>query len=88
MAYELSEGTLYPLQTFKKGIDNPGDEQSLYEELKQFRIIVKSHEQLHEYINARYYPISEMNLGGIYQLNKDTDASSRMGVTRKMMTQV
>ena len=33
MAYELSEGTLYPLQTFKKGIDNPGDEQSLYEEL-------------------------------------------------------
>eukprot|EP00731_Ephydatia_muelleri_P006477 Em0003g725a len=40
MAYELSEGTLYPLQTFKKGIDNP-----------------------------------EMNLGGIYQLDKDTDAS-------------
>ena len=40
MAYELSEGTLYPLQTFKKGIDNPGDEQSLYEELKQFQIIV------------------------------------------------
>ena len=47
MAYELSEGTLYPLQTFKKGIDNPGDEQSLYKELKQFQIIV-SHEQLHE----------------------------------------
>ena len=40
MAYELSEGTLYPLQTFKKGIDNPGDEQSLYEELRQFQIIV------------------------------------------------
>ena len=39
MAYELSEGTLYPLQTFKKGINNPGDE-SLYEELKQFQIIV------------------------------------------------
>ena len=29
-----------------------------------------------------------MNLGGIYQLDKDIDASSRMGVTRKMMTQV
>ena len=29
-----------------------------------------------------------MNLGGNYQLDKDTDASSRMGVTRKMMTQV
>ena len=29
MAYEqLSEGTYYPLQTFKKVIDNPGDEQS------------------------------------------------------------
>ena len=41
MAYELSEGTLYPLQTFKKGIDNPGDEQSLYEELKQFQIELK-----------------------------------------------
>ena len=40
MAYELSEGTLYPLQAFKKVIDNPGDEQSLYEELKQFQIIV------------------------------------------------
>ena len=53
MAYELSEGTLYPLQTFKKDIDNPGDEQSLYEELmKQFQIIVTNtnhmHEQLHE----------------------------------------
>ena len=42
MAYELSEGTLYPLQTFKKGIDNPGDEHSLYEELRQFQIIVTS----------------------------------------------
>ncbi|KAL5488604.1 hypothetical protein EMCRGX_G017573 [Ephydatia muelleri] len=44
MAYELSEGTLYPLQTFKKSIDNP-----------------------------------EMNLGGIYQLDKDTDASFQDG---------
>ncbi|KAL5483855.1 hypothetical protein EMCRGX_G020272 [Ephydatia muelleri] len=44
VAYELSEGTLYPLQTFKKGIDNP-----------------------------------EMNLGGIYQLDKDTDASFQDG---------
>ena len=26
-----------------------------------------------------YYPISEMNLGGIYQLNKDTDASFQDG---------
>ena len=52
MAYELSEGTLYPLQTFKKSIDNPGDEQSLYEELKQsvpnHCNKHKSHEQLHE----------------------------------------
>ena len=50
-AYELSEGTLYPLQTFKKSLDNPGDEQSLYEELKQFPNHCnkhKSHEQLHE----------------------------------------
>ena len=40
MAYELSEDTLYPLQTFKKGIDNPGDEQSLYEELKQSTLLL------------------------------------------------
>ena len=40
MAYELSEGTLYPLQTFKKGIDNPGDEQSLYEELEQSTLLL------------------------------------------------
>ncbi|KAL5518152.1 hypothetical protein EMCRGX_G003838 [Ephydatia muelleri] len=28
MAYELSEGTLYPLQTFKKSIDNPESDSS------------------------------------------------------------